>query len=344
MQRSPLSLRMASTEVITKVSEEISKALGAPFIGSYGSGGGGGGSGASTFIIQDEKSKQEYFVKMANLGGFDMLRTEYEGIKVMYQTNTIRVPKPICYGSADYNSFAVFEKLSLGGRADAALSGRKLAEMHTNTSPNGKFGWDFTNTCGATPQPNKWCDTWAEFWDTQRLGHMLDLADKSGGNFPEAAELRAKVKSILERHECVPSAVHGDLWGGNIGATKDGDPVIYGKLFTSSIVPLSLPSIFDITKHVGAHKILFCFLLPLNYQSDPAFYYGDKEVDIAMTKLFGSQYGEFYKAYDEVHPPKEGWQQREVIYNLYHILNHYVLFGGSYLGSAKQMIGKILKF
>lgn len=295
---------MASKEVITNISNEISRAIGAPFTGSYGSGGSGGGSGASTFIIEDEKSKQQYFVKMANLGGFDMLRTEYEGIKVMHDTKSIKVPEPICYGSADYNSFAVFEKLNLGGRADPALAGRKLAEMHSHTSSNGKFGWDFTNTCGATPQPNQWCDTWAEFWDTQRLGHMLDLADKSGGNFPEAAELRAKVKSILEKHECLPSAVHGDLWGGNIGSTKEGDPVIY----------------------------------------DPAFYYGDREVDIAMTKLFGSQYGEFYKAYDEVYPPKEGWQQRETIYNLYHILNHYVLFGGSYLSSAKQMIGKILKF
>ena len=83
-------------------------------------------------------------------------------------------------------------------------------------------------------------------------------------------------------------------------------------------------------------------MCPLRYWSDPAFYYGDKEVDIAMTKLFGSQYGEFYKAYDEVHPPKEGWQQREVIYNLYHILNHYVLFGGSYLSQAQGMMGRIL--
>ena len=88
----------------------------------------------------------------------------------------------------------------------------------------------------------------------------------------------------------------------------------------------------------------FFSMLTLHYLIDPAFYYGDREVDIAMTKLFGSQYSEFYKAYDEMHPPKEGWQQREIIYNLYHILNHYVLFGGSYLSSAKQMIGKILKF
>ena len=69
---------------------------------------------------------------MANLGGFDMLRTEYEGIKVMHDTKSIKVPEPICYGSADYNSFAVFEKLNLGGRADPALAGRKLAEMHAD--------------------------------------------------------------------------------------------------------------------------------------------------------------------------------------------------------------------
>ena len=62
-----------------------------------------------------------------------------------------------------------------------------------------------------------------------------------------------------------------------------------------------------------------------------------------MTKLFGSQSKDFYDAYNKIHPPREGWEIREVVYNLYHILNHYVLFGGGYISEAKIMIGKIMK-
>jgi fructosamine-3-kinase len=125
-----------------------------------------------------------------------------------------------------------------------------------------------------------------------------------GADFPEEAELREKVKTILNRHKTVPSCVHGDLWAGNFGATKEGDPVIY----------------------------------------DPAFYFGDREVDIAMSKLFGSQSKAFYDAYNKTFPLADEWEIRETIYNLYHILNHFVLFGGGYLSQGNMMIGKILKY
>ena len=67
-----------------------------------------------------------------------------------------------------------------------------------------------------------------------------------------------------------------------------------------------------------------------------------REVDLAMTKLFGSQSNKFYEAYNEEFPLPEGFQLRETVYNLYHILNHYVLFGSGYIGQAQQMIGKIM--
>ena len=62
-----------------------------------------------------------------------------------------------------------------------------------------------------------------------------------------------------------------------------------------------------------------------------------------MTKLFGSHSSKFYEAYNKEFPLSEGFEKRETIYNLYHILNHYVLFGGSYITQANMMIGKILK-
>jgi fructosamine-3-kinase len=107
---------------------------------------------------------------------------------------------------------------------------------------------------------------------------------------------------ILLNHQPAVSLVHGDLWSGNAGFTTSGQPVIF----------------------------------------DPATYYGDREVDLAMTELFGGFPTAFYQGYAEVYPLAMGYQQRKVIYNLYHVLNHYNLFGGSYQSQANSMITKIL--
>ncbi len=107
----------------------------------------------------------------------------------------------------------------------------------------------------------------------------------------------------LLAHQVQPSLVHGDLWGGNAGCTASGEPVIF----------------------------------------DPATYFGDREVDIAMTELFGGFPAAFYKGYNEVFPLDAGYEQRKTLYNLYHILNHFNLFGGSYASQANRMIDQILR-
>ena len=77
---------------------------------------------------------------------------------------------------------------------------------------------------------------------------------------------------------------------------------------------------------------------------DPATHFGDREVDIAMTKLFGSNPKSFYVSYDRAFPRPEGWEILETIYNSYHILNHFVLFGGGYLSRAQRMLDKIMAY
>ena len=307
-------LKMSFSDlVLSSISKEISGANHKEFVASSSSSVSGGGGGASVGIIKDENSNQEYFVKMASTdSGYDMLNAEYLGIKEIYDSNTIRVPQPICIGSTDFNSFVVFEKISMGGRSSptrASEAGRLLAKMHKTYSKNGQYGWKINNTIGATIQPNVWTSSWAEFWDQHRLGHMMNLANKHGATFSNEikTELREKVKIILELHSnCKPSLVHGDLWSGNQAYTSSGEYVIY----------------------------------------DPASYYADREVDLAMTKLFGLQSSQFYDAYEEEYPLNdvEHYEIRTTIYNLYHILNHYVLFGGGYLSTAHNMIGKILKY
>ena len=98
------------------------------------------------------------------------------------------------------------------------------------------------------------------------------------------------------------SIVHGDLWSGNADITADGQPTIF----------------------------------------DPATYYGDREVDIAMTELFGGFSSAFYQGYNQQWQLDSGYQQRKNIYNLYHILNHFNLFGGGYASQAKRMMQQII--
>ncbi|CEM39525.1 unnamed protein product [Vitrella brassicaformis CCMP3155] len=268
----------ASTATLLQeaLSEALTQALGHTADVELVSGGGGGGGGASVGIIVDKSTGTKYFYKSAGSGASaQMLEAEYKGVKDMADTKTIKVPDPICYGTfgnGGSRSFVIFEQLNMGrsgGGENARRMGTNLANMHRSLSPNAKFGWHMDNTIGATPQPNQWCDTWVDFWDEHRLGHMLRLANIIDSD--KERKLRAKVKDILSKHTCQPSLVHGDLWTGNAGYLSDGTPVIF----------------------------------------DPATYYGDREVDIAMSQLFGRLSGEFYKAYDEAWPLPPGHQTRK---------------------------------
>lgn len=290
------------SSLLESIGKDISRSLSIEYTPTRWVGGYGGGGEVGTGAIIDA-SGTRYFVKQGGLSDYDMLNAEYEGISEIYQTKTIRVPQPICIGRSSRSAYFVFEFLDFGGSGSEVIQAEQLCAMHRVTSPNGMFGWKIDNTIGPTPQPNTYHDTWDEFWDNQRLGYMLKMAKRNGASFAKEQELREKVKAVLSSHQCVPSLVHGDLWSGNQGFLRSGEPVIY----------------------------------------DPAVYYGDREVDIAMTKLFGSKSSKFYATYNEKWPLPPGWEIRETIYNLYHILNHYVMFGSGYLGQAQRMIDKILK-
>jgi len=99
-----------------------------------------------------------------------------------------------------------------------------------------------------------------------------------------------------------PSLLHGDLWSGNWGAVGAGEPVIF----------------------------------------DPAVYYGDRETDLAMTRLFGGFGPAFYAAYESTWPLDPGASTRVTLYQLYHVLNHFNMFGGGYLAQARAMIERLL--
>ena len=232
-----------------------------------------------------------------------MFEAEALGLKEIADSNTIRVPHPICWGTVGGSAYIVLEYLPLGGSAQASWyrMGQDLAAMHRVTSDRG-FGWQQDNTIGDTPQKNPWTPDWVTFYVEHRLRYQFQLARRRG-HFPGQDELLAAVPALLAGHDPQPSLVHGDLWSGNAAVADDGTPVIL----------------------------------------DPATYYGDREVDIAMSELFGRFPQPFYEGYTAAYPLDEGYTARKTLYNLYHILNHFNLFGGGYGSQANSMIDRLLR-
>ncbi len=201
--------------------------------------------------------ERTYFVKLNQASQVAMFEAEVLGLQQMLETATIRVPKPICWGTAAAGSaYLVLEWLELGPGDTPSWEkmGRQLAAMHRTTSSKG-FGWEQNNTIGSTPQINSPTADWAEFYAQHRLGYQFQLAKRRRGYFPQQERLLAAIPELLADHQPQPSLVHGDLWGGNAAFTGTGEPVI----------------------------------------SDPAVYFGDREVDVAMTDLFGVLPTAFYR-------------------------------------------------
>jgi len=245
------------------------------------------------------------FVKCHEATHLPMFEAEAAGLAALQQAGCVRVPEVYALGYDDDYAWLVMEWLpAAGATQDSAVRlGDQLAALHR--VKHARFGWQQDNTIGLTPQPNPWCDDWPEFWAGQRIAHQLRLARKNG----LSQRLQQLGMSLLETipsffcdYTPEPSLLHGDLWGGNWHAAADGAPVLF----------------------------------------DPAVYFGDREVDLAMTELFGGFPAAFYDAYQAAWPLHEGYAMRRTLYNLYHILNHANLFGGGYVRQAETMMMQLL--
>lgn len=246
---------------------------------------------------------RHFFIKTNHQHHGDMFEVEALALQEMANSHTVKVPLPICYGNNDEHCYLVLEFISLTGEANLTEFAQQFAAMHKVTQP--QFGWHRNNTIGSTPQINTWQNDWLEFWRTQRLGFQLERAARNGysGKLQNLGErLMADCSVLFANYQPQASMLHGDLWGGNFSALADGRGVIY----------------------------------------DPAFYYGDRETDLAMTYLFGGFGPLFYRAYNDAWPLDDGFAVRKNFYNLYHIINHTNLFGGGYHDQAINMIEQIL--
>jgi fructosamine-3-kinase len=260
----------------------------------------GGGCINRAVVLADDA--RAYFVKLNSVDRLAMFEAESEGLAALREAEAIRVPEPVCTGITGAQSYLAMEHVDLTGRLDGAQAGRVLACLHRCTATD--FGWHRENTIGSTPQHNTRSRDWVAFWRERRLGFQLDLAARNGYGraLLDSGERLMSVLDGLIGHRPVASLLHGDLWGGNIGASRDGEPVIF----------------------------------------DPAVYFGDRETDLAMTELFGGFGSDFYAAYREAWPLPPEYATRKTLYNLYHVLNHLNLFGGGYLTQAKGMMDRLV--
>lgn len=261
------------------------------------------GGGCINSSCRLSDGKRRVFVKTNTPENLAMFEAEVEALREMAATDTLKVPVPICTGVADGAAYVVMENLEFQGRDAQDRLGTLLAQMHGHRSD--RFGWHRDNVIGSTHQPNGWDSDWLHFWRENRLGFQLSLAEKNGiggGVIEKGERLKADMAGLFQEHQPEPSLLHGDLWGGNYATTVDGEPAIF----------------------------------------DPATYYGDREAEIAMTELFGGFTPAFYDAYNEAWSLDPGYDSRKLFYNLYHVLNHFNLFGGGYGAQADAMLDRLL--
>jgi fructosamine-3-kinase len=245
------------------------------------------------------------FVKLNDAENLAMFEAEAAGLAAIRDSRSLRAPEPLAWGVSQGRSWLVLEFIAFSGPrpGSGATLGKQLAAMHRTTAS--RFGWERDNTIGSTPQPNAWMDSWIDFLRERRLRFQLELAASRGapGHLLTAGErLLELLPALFAGYRPQPSLLHGDLWGGNWDTDENGYPVIF----------------------------------------DPAVYFGDREADLAMTELFGGFDTNFYKAYDADWPRDIGYEARKSLYNLYHVLNHFNLFGGGYAHQAGELIAALL--
>lgn len=258
-----------------------------------------GGSINACYRIETELSP--FFIKINDVSKYPgMFTAEKKGLELLTLHSAFKVPELIILNEDESNSFLVLEFIEQETKNERSLrtSGNLLAEMHKQSSR--QFGLDHDNYIGSLKQTNNFHDSWADFFIEERLSVQLKLAyDQDRLNRNVLASFEKLYKQLPDLFPSEPpSLLHGDLWNGNFIIATGG-----------------LPCIFD-----------------------PAVYYGHREMDLAMTTLFGGFSDEFYQAYNENFPLEKAWKERTALCNLYPLLVHVNLFGGGYVREVEMIL------
>jgi len=243
----------------------------------------------------------KYFIKYNSASAYPgMFEKEAAGLKILADTKTIEIPEVIVAAKTINYAYLLLQYIKTGVSARNFWNefGTKLADLHRNT--NEYFGLDHDNYIGSLVQKNSYHPDFFSFFISERIEPQLKAA-RNKGAFSQS-ETRYFDSLFNTLPDIIPAEkpalIHGDLWNGNYMVTAGGSPCLV----------------------------------------DPAVYYGHREADIAMTELFGGFQPDFYHAYNQVWPMERDWEKRLDIFNLYPLLVHVNLFGGSYARQVLQII------
>ena len=260
--------------------------------------------------VSAEQASGRLFCKWLAADQLERLQAEAEGLQVLIPcADSLVLPRPLALGLARGRALLVLDWLDLAGgdRAGWERLGRGLAQLHRRslelTPAPGLFGWHDDRWIGAGIQRGGWQRSWGAFFCQQRLADQFQRLEAQGLRWPQSERLLELLPPWLEQHQPDPCLVHGDLWPGNAGVLRDGRPCLY----------------------------------------DPAVSYSDREVDLAMARMFGGLPEAFFAAYNDEWPLPAGAEQRLIAYNLFHLLNHANLFGGSYIDQSRRSVEALLR-
>lgn len=262
-----------------------------------------GGCINNAYYVQLED--QELFIKKNSKDFEAIFQKESKGLDLLSSRNLIKVPKILATGATNGCSFLILEWIEKGTIEKKSFNqlGKDLASLHSNLF-NDKFGLDHNNWIGSLEQRNNFFSSWDEFMIVNRYEYLLKIAIEKG--LISIDELKFFEKIYREFQNLIPkekpSLIHGDLWNGNVIYDQTGSPLLI----------------------------------------DPAVHFGHREMDIAMTKLFGGFDDEFYRSYNESFPLEKGWENRIKVNQLYPLLVHLVLFGRTYWNDIKMTVSKYI--
>jgi len=284
------------------------------------------------------------FVKTSSSpGAAVMFEGEHASLNAIHAAVPSLCPQSFAWGQLDAGgSFLATEFLDLGrsrtagrGKGSGMSLARKLAQLHSTPAPvpegygEAQFGFPVSTCCGDTPQDNTYTSSWADFFGTRRLLAVLDRGEKSNGKDPGLrGVVERTVAEVVPRllgdghlggsNQIIPVVVHGDLWSGNksrgrfVGRDKDDD--------TSA----------------GAEDVVF----------DPSSCYAHNEYDFGIMNMFGGFGASFWEEYHSLVPrtePTSEYADRVALYESYHHLNHWAIFGGGYKSGAVNLLQGLLR-
>ena len=262
----------------------------------------GGGCINQTYVLTLD-NRERVFLKQNDRPPQNFFAAEAKGLKILTQADQgPRIPQPLALQDSTTPRFLIMEYIEESAPAADFPEhfAQSLANLHKVTQSH--FGLEHDNYIGSTPQKNVPTENGIDFFRDQRIRVQQEIA-RDSRKLPVSTD--KKLSKLCERLEDYldisgekPALLHGDLWSGNYFPDKNQVPCIF----------------------------------------DPAIYFGLREADLAMTELFGRLPQKFYHAYQESFPLNPGYEERKDLYNLYHLLNHLNLFGGSYLGSVEQVL------